>query len=178
MPSHKTLKIKKVLAKKQKQNRWVLVETLTIVGGYTDILNEWGRAVIKNCILNSQFVVQAHPAVDPNANGQHDPLQRQKASLEKNQAQALNPSNVPLRPFRHRDIDGEVTKRGNMASVYRLSEARINELPWLIRYAGENGRRWRPQRNCFCFLSLRILCQIIESYIIFVPSYFFDKTFV
>merc|ERR1712142_472229 len=54
----------------------------------------------------------AHPAVDPNANGQHDPLQRQKASLEKNQAQALNPSNVPLR-----DIDGEVTKRGNMASV-------------------------------------------------------------
>jgi len=55
--------------------------------------------------------------VDPNANGQHDPLQRQKASLEKNQAQALNPSNVPLRPFRHRDIDGEVTKRGNMASV-------------------------------------------------------------
>merc|ERR1712142_1343086 len=34
----------------------------------------------------------ADPAVDPNANGQHDPLQRQKASLEKNQAQALNPS--------------------------------------------------------------------------------------
>ena len=117
MPSHKTLKIKKVLAKKQKQNRWVLVETLSIVGGYTDILNEWGRAVIKNCSLNSQFVVQAHPAVDPNANGQHDPLQRQKASLEKNQAQALNPPNVPLRPFRHRDIDGEVTKRGNVASV-------------------------------------------------------------
>merc|ERR1712042_7334 len=120
----------------------------------------------------------AHPAVDPNADGQHDPLQRQKASLEKNQAQALNPSNVPLRPFRHRDIDGEVTKRRNMASVYRLSEARINELLWLIRYAGENGRRWLPQRNCFCFLNLRILCQIIESYIIFVPSYFFDKTFV
>merc|ERR1712219_25521 len=59
----------------------------------------------------------ADPAVDPNANGQHDPLQRQKASLEKNQAQALNPPNVPLRPFRHRDIDGEVTKRGNMSSV-------------------------------------------------------------
>merc|ERR1712042_109388 len=120
----------------------------------------------------------ADPAVDPNANGQHDPLQRQKASLEKNQAQALNPPNVPLRPFRHRDIDGVVTKRGNVASVYRLSEARNNELLWLIRYAGENGRRWRPQRNCFCFLSLRILCQIIESYTIFVPSYFFDKTFV
>jgi len=54
--------------------------------------------------------------VDPNANGQHDPLQRQKASLEKNQAQALNPPNVPLRPFRHRDIDGVVTS-GNVASV-------------------------------------------------------------
>merc|ERR1712042_423794 len=59
----------------------------------------------------------ADPAVDPNANGQHDPLQRQKASLEKNQAQALDPSNVPLRPFRHRDIDGVVTERGNVASV-------------------------------------------------------------
>merc|ERR1712168_1331789 len=33
----------------------------------------------------------ADPAVDPNADWQHDPLQRQKASLEKNQAQALSP---------------------------------------------------------------------------------------
>merc|ERR1712121_606098 len=51
----------------------------------------------------------ADPAVDPNANGQHDPLQRQKASLEKNQAQALNP------PPRHRDIE---TEKQNVASVY------------------------------------------------------------
>merc|ERR1711911_436427 len=56
MGSHKTLKIKKVLAKKQKQ--------------------------------------QADSSVDPDANRQHDSLQRQETSLEENQAQALNSSSM------------------------------------------------------------------------------------
>merc|ERR1739838_11156 len=32
----------------------------------------------------------AYSSVDPNAHGKHDPIQRQEASLEENQAQALN----------------------------------------------------------------------------------------
>merc|ERR1712126_685581 len=55
MGSHKTLKIKKVLAKKQKQNRPI-------------------------------------PQLDPDANGEHDPIQRQEASLETHEAQALSSS--------------------------------------------------------------------------------------
>ena len=36
------------------------------------------------------FFQQTDPPVDPDAHGEHDPIQRQEASLEENEAQALN----------------------------------------------------------------------------------------
>merc|ERR1712243_389544 len=87
MGSHKTLKIKKVLAKKQKQNRpipqWIRMRT------------------------------------------EHDPIQRQEASLEENEAQALNAF--------FRDVEcarfQEPLSRGT--SVLLFSHGDFSQLSWI-----------------------------------------------
>jgi len=116
MGSHKTLKIKKVLAKKQKQNsvlqeHWQIAYRLHGASHHSAIE-----------ILYPSFAIDdpTNPSVDSYANWQYDPLQRQEAPLEKNEAQALNDSKpVAVRDSRLQSSMGSVSQ--NFSSYGRFS---------------------------------------------------------
>merc|ERR1711942_650322 len=50
----------------------------------------WRLAEDQESVGEEAEAEQTDPPVDPDAHGEHDPIQRQEASLEENPAQALN----------------------------------------------------------------------------------------